>query len=107
MRNETVGATPQSLSELLTYYYEARQGFMQEHGKGYFIRIPLTPDFLRTCEERIIEAHKKYGTDWITKNNIQEIEFEKYDIINYLLLDMCQKKYIASLKRQKLPRRGK
>jgi len=87
-----------TLNELLTYYYKARAKFLKEYGGEYFIRIPLTFEFLKECEQRIVEGHKKYSTDWITKDNIKEIEFEKKDIVNYLLLDACQKRFLDKCK---------
>ena len=99
MSNEKKRATPKSLKEYLTYYYKARSKVLKEHGREYFIRIPLTLRFLEICENRVREAHKKYGQDWKTKDNLKEAEFEKYDIVNYDIQARMQKAYRKKVSR--------
>jgi len=49
--------------------------------------------FLWKARQRIIEGHKKYGSDWKEKDNIAEIEFEQLDIFNYEILHKCQRQF--------------
>jgi hypothetical protein len=67
----------------------------KKHMEGEIhICIKLDEAFLRTCRDRIIEGHRKYGNDWRTKDNLKEIEYEKFDIFNYSILHCCQEEII-------------
>jgi len=81
------------LEELL-YYYDPLVKEMVEKRNGVFqIILKLDENFLKICRERIIKGNLQYGDDWKTKDNLKELDEEKYDIWNYLALHACQKKY--------------
>lgn len=80
------------LEMLLKMYREERDRFCQSVGGKVVMEIELTPEFLNTCERRIIEGSSKYGDDWKYKDCMAEQQFEVYDYINYILLDACQKR---------------
>lgn len=82
-----------SLNELLAYYHLARAKFLKQHNDEFVIKIPLTLEFLQTCEERIRAGSRSYGDDWKRKDCIKERDAEVADYFNYSLLDMCQRQY--------------
>ena len=90
-----------TLNELMDYYDIEVDKFLKNNGRDFIIRIDLTDNFLNDARKRIVAGHKKYKTDWKWKNNIKEIEFEKLDILNYLLLNNCQKIHRQRKQRKK------
>ncbi len=50
--------------------------------------------FTKKLRQRIIDAHAKYGDDWKTKDCLKERDDEIYDLINYTLMDKCQKDWL-------------
>lgn len=60
-----------------------------------FIHITITLDekFLKDARDRIIEGHKKYGEDWISKDNLKEMYAEQLDLFNYPRIDEAQEEY--------------
>lgn len=81
------------MKKLLRLYRKEVKKHIETQGKLYTINIYLDKDFLRACEERIIAGHKKYGDDWKRKDNLKEIDFEKFDIFNYMILDRVQREW--------------
>ena len=86
---------PNDLKKLLELYHEEVRKYLANHNKMILIPMLLDEKFLQECERRIIAGHKKYGNDWKKKDCIREINFEKFDIFNYKMLDGCQKTYRA------------
>ena len=83
-----------TLKELLDLYDSEVKRFLIKHPRfNYRITIHLTLDFLKQARRRIIVGHKKYGTDWKTKKNIKERDWERLDDFNYTILDACQTRY--------------
>lgn len=85
-----------TLDDLLALYKRKVRDFISHNGIMLKVEIEITPEFYRICENRIIEGHKKYGNDWTKKDCLKELEYEKYDIFNYLILDACQKEWLMS-----------
>lgn len=86
---------PNNLKKLLNLYRAEVRNYLLDHNRLLIITIKVDDKFLKECEDRIIEGHKKYGDDWKSKDCIREIDFEKFDIFNYKMLDGCQKRYKA------------
>jgi len=86
-------ATVKSLNELLTLYDKEVRRFLRRHPTSYSVTIHLSPSFLKTCRTRIVEGHKKYGSDWKDKDNIKERDAEVFDHFNYTILDKCQHRH--------------
>lgn len=82
-----------TLIELLPLYRKKVNDFLTSNGRRISMSIDLNDDFLKICEYRIIEAHKKYGDDWKNKRNLEEAKYEMYDIFNYNRLNECQDEY--------------
>ncbi len=92
IRNEQDFKRLFTLCELLPLYRDEIKKFMGKYGNQLKVTIPLDKRFLKICEKRIIAGHRQYGNDWVDKQNLQEAEFEKFDIFNYTILDRCQKR---------------
>jgi hypothetical protein len=83
---------------LMSLYDKNIKQFVKDNEGEFHICIKLDDTFLRICRDRIIEGKKKYGDDWHYKDCLKELEAEKYDIINYLILNACQEDYHNSVK---------
>ena len=84
----------EELDLLLKIYREELHKFQSVNGNKITIEINLTPEFLKTCEERIIDGNQKYGDDWKYKDSLLERDAELYDYLNYTLLDACKRRFI-------------
>jgi hypothetical protein len=84
----------EDLDFLLKLYKEETDKFIKANNGRITITIELTPEFLKTCESRIIEGHSKYGDDWRYKDNLKERDAETFDYFNYTILDACKKRMI-------------
>jgi len=82
------------LKKLLVLYRAEVKKYLMNHNKTVIVTLTLDDKFLKECESRIVEGHKKYGNDYRTKDCLREIDFEKFDIFNYKMLDECQKSYL-------------
>ena len=89
VQTPSLGSSRNSLDLFSLYDRKVKE----DKRKYIIIKVELTPEFKKTCRERIVEGHKKYGNDWIHKNNLAELELEKYDVYNYEKLDECQREY--------------
>jgi len=49
--------------------------------------------FVKKLRKRVVDAHAKYGEDWKIKDCLKERDDEIYDLINYTIMDQCQKKW--------------
>ena len=81
--------------KLLPLYDKKVKEHIKKHGRTYTMTVKLTPEFLKYCRARIIEGHKKYGNDWVTKDCLLERLYERYDDFNYTILDKCQMEHQA------------
>ena len=82
----------EELDALLKMYREEIKKFTEANAGEVVIRIPLTPEFLKVCEERIIRGHEQYGDDWKYKDSLKERDMELFDYVNYTILDACKKR---------------
>lgn len=82
-----------SLLNLLPLYHKEVKKHLDKVGHKMHIEVNLDIEFLLLCEKRIINAHKKYGEDWKTKDNKKEAGLELLDLFNYYILEECQREY--------------
>lgn len=84
----------EELDLLLKLYREEVEKFKEANGGKITLTIELTPEFLKTCEERIIAGHASYGDDWRYKDNLKERDAETFDYFNYTILHVCKMRMI-------------
>ena len=82
-----------TLIELLPLYRKKVKEHLDKIGHKVHIEFDLDKEFLDTCEKRIVEGHRRYGEDWQTKNNEDELNQELFDIFNYHILGECQREH--------------